>query len=326
MANTQRNFVLGRMNKSLDERLVPNGEYVDALNVRLGSTEESEVGSVETAKGNTQLTTLSYDGQDLSSSARCIGAFEDGANETVYWFVHDSAFPISAGAPNGKIDLIVSYNAKDAIINYHVISVGEATSTNTTLNFDPEYLITGVDLVENLLFFTDNVNPPRFINITSAYPEPNASGVDYNGNSDLLAERLLVIKRPPLFAPSIELKEVPNAQDNYLEDRFISFAYRYRYADGEYSVTSPFSEPAFIPDNFNFSPNSNLNEGMTNAFNSALVSYNTGGPLVKSIDLLFKEGQNSVIKIIDNFNKQDSGFADNSTQTYTFTIKVDQHN
>ena len=33
------------MNKSLDERLIPNGEYVDAMNVRLGSTEESEVGS-----------------------------------------------------------------------------------------------------------------------------------------------------------------------------------------------------------------------------------------------------------------------------------------
>ena len=29
MASTKRNFVLGRMNKSLDERLVPNGEYVD---------------------------------------------------------------------------------------------------------------------------------------------------------------------------------------------------------------------------------------------------------------------------------------------------------
>ena len=35
MANIQRNFVAGRMNKSLDERLVPNGEYIDALNVRL---------------------------------------------------------------------------------------------------------------------------------------------------------------------------------------------------------------------------------------------------------------------------------------------------
>ena len=78
MANMQRNFVLGRMNKSLDERLLPNGEYVDAMNVRLGSTEASEVGSVENAKGNTQLTALQYSGQVLSGEARCIGAYEDG--------------------------------------------------------------------------------------------------------------------------------------------------------------------------------------------------------------------------------------------------------
>ena len=58
MANTQRNFITGRMNKSVDERLVPNGEYIDALNVRLGSTEESEIGSVENSKGNEQLTQL----------------------------------------------------------------------------------------------------------------------------------------------------------------------------------------------------------------------------------------------------------------------------
>ena len=47
MANIQRNFIAGRMNKSLDERLVPNGEYVNAVNVRLGSTEDSEIGAVE---------------------------------------------------------------------------------------------------------------------------------------------------------------------------------------------------------------------------------------------------------------------------------------
>ena len=46
MANIQRNFVAGRMNKSLDERLLPNGEYVNALNVRLGSTEETEIGDL----------------------------------------------------------------------------------------------------------------------------------------------------------------------------------------------------------------------------------------------------------------------------------------
>ena len=46
------------MNKSVDERLLPPGEYVDAMNLRLGSTETTEVGAVENSKGNTQLTTL----------------------------------------------------------------------------------------------------------------------------------------------------------------------------------------------------------------------------------------------------------------------------
>ena len=58
MANLTRSFSLGKMNKSVDERLVPNGEYIDALNVRMGSTEESEQGVIENAKGNTGLTQL----------------------------------------------------------------------------------------------------------------------------------------------------------------------------------------------------------------------------------------------------------------------------
>ena len=318
MANITRNFIKGRMNKSVDERLIPDGEYVDAVNVRMGSTENSEIGVIENTKGNTALTKLSFNGTDLSTSARCIGAYEDGANETIYWFIHDSNFPISAGAPNGKIDLIVSYNVKDGIINYHVISVGQSSSIDTTLNFDPKYLITGIDLVENLLFFTDNKNAPRFININSAYPEPNSSGVDYNGNSDLLAERLLVIKRPPLYAPSINLRSTGDEEENYLEDRYICFAYRYKYADGEYSATSPFSEPAFLPKNFELSTNSYLNEGMVNKFNAVTVGYDTGGPLVESIELLFKEAQNSTIKVIDKFNKKDRGFSDNTTESYYF--------
>ena len=47
MANLVRNFIKGRMNKSVDERLVPNGEYIDAQNIRMGSTEDSEIGAVE---------------------------------------------------------------------------------------------------------------------------------------------------------------------------------------------------------------------------------------------------------------------------------------
>ena len=75
------NFIAGRMNKSVDERLLPPGEYVDAINVRLGSTENTEIGAVENSKGNNSLTTLEYGGQSLSSSATCLGAYDDGQLE-----------------------------------------------------------------------------------------------------------------------------------------------------------------------------------------------------------------------------------------------------
>ena len=47
MTKDTRNFTKGRMNKELDERLVPNGEYIDALNIRIGSTEEDDMGVIE---------------------------------------------------------------------------------------------------------------------------------------------------------------------------------------------------------------------------------------------------------------------------------------
>ena len=178
MARTQRNFVKGRMNKVLDERLVPNGEYIDALNVRLGSTEESEIGSIEKAKGNTQLTRLFYldpvsnTNVNLSNSARCIGAYDDGANETIYWFVHDPSFSLGN---TGKLDMIVSFNTLTTDIVYHVVSIDDGSGVNTTLNFNPKFLVTGVNLEGDLLFFTDNFNPPRVINTKKPFAEPNTA-------------------------------------------------------------------------------------------------------------------------------------------------------
>jgi hypothetical protein len=310
MANIQRNFVAGRMNKSLDERLVPNGEYVDALNVRLGSTEESEIGAVENSKGNVQVTSLQYtNGTKLSSSARCIGAFEDGANETIYWFVHDPAFTVGA---TGKLDLIVSYHVITGALTYHVISIDSGNGTSTTLNFDPNFLITGINKIENLIFFTDNTNPPRVININTNYPDPSAN-LDQFTN-----EEIMVIKKPPLAAPTISLIKT-NLEDAFLEDQFICFGYRYRYGNGEYSATSQFSEPAFNPKAFEFSANSFLNEGMVNTFNGAVITYNSGGPLVTGVDILFKEANDPTIKIIEQINKQNAGLVDNTNYTFTFT-------
>ena len=312
MANVQRNFIAGRMNKSLDERLLPNGEYINALNVRLGSTEQSEVGSVENSKGNTKLTQLVYiNGVPLSTSARCIGAFDDSANATLYWFIHDSAFTLGA---TGRLDLIVSFNVQTGGVNYHVISIDNGIGAQTTLNFNSNFLITGINKIDNLLFFTDNVNPPRVINVERNYPNP------VNNIDQFDSREIQVIKQPPLTSPSVRLINA-NETENYISDKFICFGYRYRYSNAEYSATSQFSQPAFLPSAFSFDPSNVTNSGMSNQFNAAIVTYNTGGFLVKGIDILFKEANDPTIKVIERLDKAKLGINDNnSAATITFDV------
>jgi hypothetical protein len=132
------------------------------------------------------------------------------------------------------------------------------------------------------------------------------------------AESILVIKRPPVSAPAIQ-SITTAGEDDFLEERFISFAYRYKYANGEYSATSQFSEPSFVPNPFDFSFNSYLNEGMTNSTNACIITFNSGGPLVVGIDLLFKESNTSTIKVIEKLNKNDLGYGNNQEYTYTFS-------
>ena len=41
------------MNKDLDDRLIPNGEYRDARNISVGKSEDDDIGALENILGNT---------------------------------------------------------------------------------------------------------------------------------------------------------------------------------------------------------------------------------------------------------------------------------
>ncbi len=300
----RNDFILGRMNKSLDERLVPKGEYVDARNVRLGSTETTEIGAVENSKGNISLTDIRFQGESVSN-AKCIGVYEDGVNQTLYWFVSSPT-----------VDMILSYNTKTDILTYHV----ESTSV---LSFNDKYLITGVDKIGDLLFFTDNINAPRVINVTKNYPSP-IGGIDQITKDDVN-----VIKKIPGYevtgsayvpfaAPEITPQNQPG-DENYMRTKFLSFAYRYRYEDGQYSAISLFSKPMFQPGPFRFSIDNYNNAGMENFYNSCNISFSTGTKRVLEVDVLYKDSDSNVIYVIDRYNKQDQGWPDNETKTISFT-------
>ena len=81
MPELKHNFLKGRMNKDLDERLVPNGEYRDALNVEVSSSEASDVGAIQTTMGNINLS--EFDIGQLQDGF-CVGSIADEKNDKIY--------------------------------------------------------------------------------------------------------------------------------------------------------------------------------------------------------------------------------------------------
>ena len=92
------------MNKDLDERLIPAGEYRDAMNIEVSTSEGSNVGTVQTTKGNTVLTSK------LPSGSTCVGSIADYKNNKIYWLV--------AGPVGG--DKVSAYINKDYILEYDI--------------------------------------------------------------------------------------------------------------------------------------------------------------------------------------------------------------
>ena len=81
MAEIKQNFSAGKMNKDLDERLLPKGQYRHAENIQVSTSEDSDVGAIENILSNTKLSNI-----DLEK-AFCVGVYANEKENAVYWFV-----------------------------------------------------------------------------------------------------------------------------------------------------------------------------------------------------------------------------------------------
>ena len=142
MPEIQNNFSRGRMNKDLDERLIPKGEYRDALNIQISTSEGSDVGTVQNLLGNARIENV------IGGSWTCVGAISDEKNNRFFWFLHNPS--------------------RDAIYEYNV-----DTKTTTPVIIDTNLdvlkfqgnIITGINIIDDILLWTDDHNEPRKINI-----------------------------------------------------------------------------------------------------------------------------------------------------------------
>ena len=94
----------------------------------------------------------------------------------------------------------------------------------------------------------------------------------------------------------------------FFETKFGRFGYRYQYEDNEYSTFSPWSELAFIPGDFSYTPSKGFNEGMSNTARKIIVRdwlpTNYTRPLdVKTIDVLWKTTDDGNVYIVKSIKR-----------------------
>ena len=65
MAEIKNSFLRSKMNKDLDDRLIPNGEYRDAQNISVGKSEADDIGALETVLGNTLASSFGLTGMSV---------------------------------------------------------------------------------------------------------------------------------------------------------------------------------------------------------------------------------------------------------------------
>ena len=158
MPKLKQTFIRGKMNKDLDERLVPKGEYRDGQNIQVSTSEGNDVGAIENVLGNTKQNnkpgggTWQTTGNGTTpfglTNAKCIGTARDSQNEKIYWFL-----------TSNTVDAILEYDQTTDIVTPVLVDA------NNVLNFSANNLITGINILDGMLFWTDDLNEPRVINI-----------------------------------------------------------------------------------------------------------------------------------------------------------------
>ena len=242
MPEISNNFRLGRMEKDLDDRLVPNGGYRDALNVEVATSEGSDVGALQKVLGNTLIS-----GLPALTNATCIGSVRDTQNNKIYWFITSNGADLIAEYDGTTIDLILVDTGATAKVNNTtsntialvvdnnsgtiqvgdtltgvgvsgdvtvttvtnqnnlVLSSAQSLSDNTDLTFksilkfNTSNLILGVNILDKVLYFTDNLNEPRQVDIEYWRGQTGTTLVTSTG---LTADKITVIRKSPISSPT----------------------------------------------------------------------------------------------------------------------------
>ena len=298
-----------------DERLLKEGTMTDALNVTISEDGDGSEGVLKNVKGTTAATAVSGSELTDGDAVTVIGQVSDPQRGFIYFFVADDS--------GDSEHAIYQYNTKSVENNGLAANKYRKVFKNSWLDFQPGGFVKADVLngafqqdgvTQTILYFTDNYNQPRKINVDRAisgdYDSIPSSALDYSLNTVKSTNT-----SPPLFFFDSD----SSVTSNNFKDKTFQFASQFIYKDGEESAISSYSElafPSFLAlYGSEESPFDSLKE------NVCLIDLNVSDSPrfsdVKRIRIIGRQGNDGAPFIIDEVDRQSDKQAEVFGQSIT---------
>ena len=164
MAKSKRTFNQARIERDLDDRIVPQGTYRDALNISIDTSEDANVGVIENLKGNQLIANQSITGLSSSSNpnAKVVGSYAHPEKDRIYYFV-----------TGDKSDGIFEHSLKDNTISTIIIDNSTFVASSPTKVILPKFIFSDAAV-------SASVNNAGIISVTSPIAVVVALTADFN--------------------------------------------------------------------------------------------------------------------------------------------------
>ena len=136
MAELKRNFSGGKMNKDMDERVLAPGQYRDANNVQVMTSDGSNTGSLQTLLGNTNVTEDTVYTFIDPTMSKVVGVKALPEKDKVYFMVYSGADVAAVPVGTPQKDYIVEYNTQKKTTDFVFVDIHTVKHSITTATHD----------------------------------------------------------------------------------------------------------------------------------------------------------------------------------------------
>ena len=212
-------------------------------------------------------------------------------------------------APENQLNLQLSRDGRTGVITSSAdipFVVEEDSYMNVTLDGSsvPNYK------VGDTLLLASQLSPPSVPLPDGYHLKVRIVKIWWSSATSMHVKLLVLHKDPSCPTYNNDFDVILEQETKSIFDlKFVRFAYRYKFADGEYSPPSPFTDVVFDPGYYNYAPNEAYNKGMVYNIKELRLSNFTSLPDlpddVVQIDILYKEETSPNIYSIDSIKPND---------------------